>query len=388
MLQMAINRRDFIRSGLAVSAGALPAFILSPTVQASEKAEELFAAARRHLPNGESASYSAALFTSAGDLRSVALPGRGHDVAVRPHGLGEPITQPVEVVAFARRPGRFAVAFSTNSAREPFHFFAKEDRHFYGHGVFSPNGKLLFTTENDFENGVGVIGIRDATAGYKQIGEFSSFGIGPHDMALLDDGITLVIANGGLETSPETGRQILNLTEMEPSLVYIDCRTGTLIEKQTLPALLHQLSIRHLTVAGKNRVVFGGQFKGPKTNQPPLIGFHDRGHEIKLVAAPKEVLRNMKNYVGSVTVDKSGEIIAASHPRGGFISYWDAVNRTFIGTRKLIDVCGVARTHSKSEFVQTSGIGQVEQTSFSDGSSKRFETAHNVQWDNHAILVR
>ena len=215
MHQMAINRRDFIRSSLAVGSAVIPSVFLSTDVTAAEETEELFAAARRHSPSKENASYSAALFTSAGDLRSVALPGRGHDVAVRPQRLGGS----AEVVAFARRPGRFAVAFSTNSTRQPFHFFAKEDRHFYGHGVFSPNGKLLFTTENDFENGVGVIGIRDATDDYKQIGEFASFGIGPHDMALLDDGITLVVANGGLETSPETGRQILNLTEMEPSLV-------------------------------------------------------------------------------------------------------------------------------------------------------------------------
>ncbi|GAA6211588.1 DUF1513 domain-containing protein [Hyphomicrobiales bacterium 4NK60-0047b] len=385
---MAINRRDFIRSGLAVSAGTLPAFILPPATQASEETEELYAAARRHSSNEERASYSAVLFTRRGDLRSVTLPGRGHDIAVRPQRLGDPITLPVEIVAFARRPGRFAIAFSSNIKKPPLQFFAREDRHFYGHGVFSPNGKILFTTENDFENGVGVVGIRDATDNYKQIGEFSSHGIGPHDMALLDDGITLVIANGGLETSPETGRQVLNLTEMEPSLVYIDRRTGTLIEKQTLPPMLHQLSIRHLTVASNNRVVFGAQFKGPKTDLHPLVGFHDRGHEIKLVEAPKEILHDMKNYVGSVTVDRSGDIIAASHPRGGFISYWDAVNRTFIGTRKLIDGCGVARTHSKGEFVQTSGTGHVEQTSLSTDFSKRFDTAQNVQWDNHAILVK
>jgi len=388
MLLMAINRRDFLCSSLAVGCGILPNEFLSSTAYAADETQEIFAAARRHSSSETVPSYSAALFTNAGDLRSVTLPGRGHDVAVRPQRLGEPINQSAEVVAFARRPGRFAVAFSTNASKEPLHFFARADRHFYGHGVFSPNGKILFTTENDFENGVGVVGIRDAANGYKQIGEFSSYGIGPHDIALLDDGITLVIANGGLETSPETGRQVLNLTEMEPSLVYIDRRTGSLIEKQTLPSMLHQLSIRHLTVANKSRVVFGAQFKGPKTHIPPLIGFHDRGHEIKLVEAPKDILHEMKNYVGSVTVDKSGDIIAASHPRGGLISYWDAVNRRFLGTRKLLDGCGLARTHLSGEFLQTSGTGQVEQMVLSTQVSNPFETAHNVQWDNHAILVK
>ena len=36
-----------------------------------------------------------------------------------------------------------------------------EGRHFFGHGVFSPDGKLLYATENDFEAARGVIGVYD-----------------------------------------------------------------------------------------------------------------------------------------------------------------------------------------------------------------------------------
>ncbi len=378
---MVINRRDFLRSGIIVGSGVLSNFYFTPDAQSAGSSQEIFAAARRHKTQTMDTSYSVALFNKQGDLRSVALPGRGHDIAIRPQQTGSEI----EVVALARRPGLFAVAFSTNSAKQPLHFFAREDRHFYGHGVFSPDGKLLFTTENDFEKGLGVIGVRDATNNYNQIGELSSFGIGPHDMALLDDGTTLVIANGGLETTPETGRQILNLPEMEPSLVYVDSRTGALIEKQTLPKELHQLSIRHLTVASKNRVVFGGQFKGPKTTTPQLIGIHDRGKMIKLIETPKDVLLSMKNYVGSVTVDQSGEIIAASHPRGGLITYWDAIGQRYLGSKVLKDGCGVARTHSNREFLLTSGTGHVEQATMNFQKLQRHE---EVQWDNHAILVR
>jgi hypothetical protein len=40
----------------------------------------------------------------------------------------------------------------------------------------------------------GVIGVYDARANYKRIDEFPTFGIGPHDLALLPDGKTLVVA--------------------------------------------------------------------------------------------------------------------------------------------------------------------------------------------------
>ena len=48
-------------------------------------------------------------------------------------------------------------------------FTSKPYRHFFGHGVFSADGKLLYTTENDYQNARGMIGVRDATDGYKQI---------------------------------------------------------------------------------------------------------------------------------------------------------------------------------------------------------------------------
>ncbi len=107
---------------------------------------------------------------------------------------------------------------------------------------------------------------------------------------------------------------MLNLLEMETSLVYANRRHGDLVEKQILPKELHQLSIRHLAVAGRNRVVFGCQFKGDKFEQPALMGFHDRGGEVKLAFAPEPIQRAMKNYVGSVAVDPEGEVIAALCP--------------------------------------------------------------------------
>jgi hypothetical protein len=54
-------------------------------------------------------------------------------------------------------------------------FHAKPGRHFFGHGVFSADGKLLHQ-EHDYRNAEGIIGVRDATDGYRQIGEFSARG--------------------------------------------------------------------------------------------------------------------------------------------------------------------------------------------------------------------
>jgi len=365
---MQLDRRTLLVS-LAGTAAALSV----PKSVAAAFAPERFAAARKD----DRGTYSAALFDlEQGDIRSVELPSRGHDIALRPGGR--------EWVAFARRPGRFGVAVPMDR-REPMWFSSRPERHFFGHGVFSADGRLLYTTENDYEHGKGVIGVRDAGAGYNQIGEHAGYGVGPHDLALLSDGRTVVIANGGIRTHPDAKREELNLADMQPSLVYVDLETGDLLEEHTLAPELHQLSIRHLTVAQNDTVVFGCQYRGPEEDLPPLIGFHRRGETPVIVPTPETTQPALHNYIGSVTADASGGIVAASAPKGGLITYWDVAAQAFLGTCALGDSCGLAPTHHSASFLLTSGEGWLA-TGDADGIMARRPSRYH--WDNHAILAR
>ena len=138
------------------------------------------------------------------------LPARGHAAAAHP--------TLAEAVAFARRPGTYAIVLDCVSGREKAHLAAPPRRHSYEHEAFSVDGELLFTTENDFDAGRGVVGIWDARSRYSRIGEFSSGGIGPHDIKMMPDGETLVVANGGIATHPETGQTKLDLPSMRTNL--------------------------------------------------------------------------------------------------------------------------------------------------------------------------
>ena len=129
--------------------------------------------------------------------------------------------------------------------RAPLTISSAEGRHFFGHGVFSPDGALLYATENDFDNAAGMVGVYDATDGFRRIGEFPTHGVGPHELLLMADGRTLAIANGGIETHPDYGRAKLNISTMKPSFVLIDRCDGDLTGSMNWRAGQHQLSIRH-----------------------------------------------------------------------------------------------------------------------------------------------
>ena len=361
-----INRRTF-------TAGVAALLATPGTAATAEKVHRSVIAGATRRPDG---TFAAVIYDfDKGLLASAALPARGHDVTINP------ITK--ECVAFARRPGTFAVAFGIDATRPPVAFTAPAGRHFYGHGVFSRDGRLLYTTENDFQAGVGRIGVWDATAQYKRVGEFPSHGIGPHDLNVLRDGRTLVVANGGIVTHPDHGRRPLNLPTMQPSLTYIDRMTGDLVEQHVLPSAMHKLSIRHLDVATNDTIVFGCQHKGPRHVAVNLIGFHRRGEEIALLNGGPAVHRALRQYVSSIAIDCSGQMAAVTSSRGQQVVLLDVDRRAVVGLRRFADVSGVAANATDKQFIITSGSGQIARVDLA-AQDQRGSTA-NWSWDNHVI---
>ncbi len=101
--------------------------------------------------------------------------------------------------------------------------------------------------------------------------------------------------------------------------------------------------------------------------------------------APDETQVGLHNYIGSVTADAGGSIVAASAPKGGLITYWDVASRRYLGVSDLSDGCGLAPTHRSASFLLTSGEGWLV-TADAEGDMTRQSSGYS--WDNHAILVR
>lgn len=361
---MAIDRRSFLLTSLAAvaapagwrnaAAAVLPAFI---------------AAARK----GDGA-FAILLLDSQGQiLREVALSARGHDIALYP--------QTGRAVAFARRPGTFAVAFDLEGTRAPLVFNAIAGRHFYGHGAFSADGRLLYVSENDIANARGVIGIYDVEAGYRRLGEMPSHGVGPHEIIRLPDGKTIAVANGGIDTVPEAGRENLNLDTMQPSLAFVDAATGALKARHELSSDLSRLSIRHIASDATGQVWFGGQWEGDASATPELIGRAGVDSTLKLIAPAAPLGTALKGYIGSVSASRDGRIIAASAPKAGRILYLSATDGALLGDSVLKDGCGVAGD-AGGDFAVTSGLGAFRHETARAEVLSEAQLAE-ISFDNH-----
>lgn len=372
---MALNRRQFMLGMASIAAWPICAAQSSPQSVASKTA---YLSARstldgQHFISGVDAN---------GQIRfSTPLPGRGHAVALSPDRR--------VAVAVARRPGQYLVIMDAQSGAVLNQVSAQTHRHFYGHGVFSKDGRWFYTTENDFIADQGMIGVRDTSKHFELVRSFSSNGIGPHELALLSDGTTLVVANGGIQTHPDTGRAKLNLDTMQPALSYIDTESGAELDRQQLTPLWHQNSIRHLAVTPDDQVCFVMQYQGKRTDTPPLIGTHRIGQPIQFVQAPPAIHQRMRNYCGSVTVDVSGQTFAVSSPRGGLISFWKTGTGDFLGHLDVADGCGIAACSEAHAFWLSSGQGSMLRYQLGQGVQQtiHFPKHADMHWDNHLIHI-
>ncbi|MBD0413564.1 DUF1513 domain-containing protein [Oryzicola mucosus] len=358
------DRRDFIKA-----AGSAFVLAMAPSSRAATlEADALFATAYQ-MRDG---SYGVAMLTEAGKvLHSVALPDRGHDITF------DPVTR--RSVVFARQPGTFMVIFDHSGGQPPLTVNSIAGRHYYGHGAFSQDGALLYVTENDFDNAAGMVGVYDARDRFARIGEFPTHGVGPHELILLDDGRTLAVCNGGIETHPDFGRAKLNIPTMKPSFALLDRATGDLLEKHELPATLHQLSIRHMAVDASGTIWFGCQHEGPATERPLLVGRAVRGKDLTMLDMPEEVLGGFRNYIGSVAANPRSGLVAVSSPQGNAMVTIDAASGRIVANRSLVEVCGLAP--DGDGFLATTGAGEIIAPTGQEARDPDYV------WDNHMLRI-
>lgn len=304
----------------------------------------------------------------------VALPSNAHSFAVNPSNKNI-------IVALPGLPGTRAAVVDSSSGEKLTIIKSQKGRHFNGHGCFSPDGLFLFSSENIGETAEGVITVRDGRD-FSFIREISGYGIGPHDIRLLPDGITLVVASGGIQTHPDSGKRELNNNRLESALLFIDSRNGKLLMRREIP--VPRLSIRHIDIGLNGEVLVACQYKGKK-QMPKLVGIQSGKGQIEMLEIDDNDLWQMKNYTASARIASSG-IAAVTCPRGDRVTFWDLKDKKFLTSLKIKDASGVEVSVDGKHFIISANVGELYNVDTSNFQSKPLgKVWHNAKWTNHMV---
>ncbi len=253
--------------------------------------------------------------------------------------------------------------------------------HFEGHSVFSADGKTLFTTASNYQEGLGYVLAADADTLTLQA-VWPTKGTGPHEL-LLHDGF-LYIANTGVRTHPDSNRKALNIDSMQSALVKISSRTGELLHQWHSPR--QALSARHLDRLANGDLLVGCQYQ-LETDRPPCVTLAtEPSNTLQLLEAENHWFNwNMQGYTASVRAfpassRHAGEVLI-SNPRGHSLSHWRENATEFTGTSPMNHAKGIAIEENRAWI--TAGAGELWR--WENGTMQPLLTSvkDGIWWENH-----
>ncbi len=246
-------------------------------------------------------------------------------------------------------------------------------------------------TEAHEKTGQGRISVWE-TQSFTLVETFSSHGIGPHEIALMPDNQTLVIANGGLHKKATGNREILNLDSMDSNLVYLDSQNGDLISQHRVKD--KTASLRHLDVALDGTVAVAVQVKRKTAghNRPiPLAMIHSPGQkQLTPLHAPEKLHSKLNDYMGSVCIHSQQGIAAFTSPKGDLALFWDVDSGQFLNQHAFHNVCGLTLDSEKKHFILSNSAGKIRQINIltlEEDRSRRMSFP-NIHWDNHMLTAQ
>lgn len=231
--------------------------------------------------------------------------------------------------------------------------------------------------------------IYDPADGYRRVGAYDSGGVGPHDVRLYPDGRHLVIANGGLQTHPATGKAVLNLDTMAPALVLLDRHNGQIVAEAVLPQDQAGLSLRHIDVRADGAVLVGAQEQHFIDPHLSLVGLWQPSNgPIRMLSGADQGWPQCRGYIGSVAFDRSGQLACAASPKGNLAWFWNAKTGQPVGQVALPDICGIAAARLPGQFLVTTGQGIAALVVAGDYRAQiSRQTQTDLRFDNHAYLI-
>ena len=304
--------------------------------------------------------------------QAIAVPTRPHALLAEPGGT---------VLAVARRPGDWLLRWRPGSAQAPQWHWISGYRRFNGHAIANANGAHIWTTETDLDTAQGRLGVRDARS-LEKTDEWATHGMDPHELLALPQRLgefpagTLMVANGGIPTLPETGRSKRQLDRMDASLVALDPGTGERLGQWRLAD--PYLSIRHLAwdaMGQRLGIALQAEHPDPQDRrQAAVLALWDGAR-----LAPSTASAELRGYGGAVAARPGGGFVVGC-PRANAVALFDSRAR-WQQSLALPDGCAVTTDARRWWAAGSTGVLQAGQGQ--DALVRLARAPLAARWDNH-----
>ncbi len=221
-----------------------------------------------------------------------------------------------------------------------------EERQFYGHGDWLPDGRILFATETITSGAYeGVIAVRDGKT-LELIDTFPSHGSAPHDCRLIDGGKVLVATNGG--GAIDGGAP--------PNVAWVEVASGKLLDKVDIPNVTWNAGHFALSAKGDLAVVSAAREGLPDLpHQNGGVTLRPAGGKAVAMDQPTDVTQHLTGETLSVCIHEPTGVVAATTPLGDCVTFWDVAKCSLVKKLDLRRARGVSLTLDQKYFVISHG---------------------------------
>jgi hypothetical protein len=244
-----------------------------------------------------------------------------------------------------------------------------------GHAVYLDGGKTVIISERSpkqqarggLEHLHGRLTIRDPET-LKIRESYSTYGVDPHDIRLIDNDRYIVAANYGSVISPKTGEHTVPRTVVEASITVVEVSSGKLVDKRKTGA--GRTELRHLAAGSLDRIfaiqsTYGSASEDARQRSADGVAYDsdqssEPGHNYLGAATLKyDALRKKLSRMGdrqatrlmqhglSIRYDERHDQVLASYPSSHQLMVFDGasggmVKRLDTRSQGLRYPCGIA----------------------------------------------
>jgi hypothetical protein len=223
---------------------------------------------------------------------------------------------------------------------------------FFGHAVFSSDGRFLITSENQNKLNYGALVFRDLDKDLKVVREIPTGGRFPHDCHFLDDGKTIVVANQHGLYMKDLYIKAPGSTEWIPERVgcvsYIDSLSGKIIRQIECGTL--ELAPVHFSIGDNGILVCIGKSKrytGLSASFVRVVLPDGHYEDLPVPSSQKHL------FIGeSLSSAIYQDTVAVTLPKSKTLWFWNYKKKEFLKVMTFKNkVKGVTLTDDKKHFL-------------------------------------